>query len=298
MLHHPFASHAQEAASLSRRAVLKAGLVGACTLLTPCAAWAAAKKEHAADPKAAPRTPPGPAPATPEPGYYMANKAKFVADFKGVCGGAEKWMAARVPAPTAKAAADDALRRYELLLPTLPDLGGTANRNQPFITMAGWLAALCQAMREKGMTAKDSGRLLYDLYAADWASVPPAKAQAMGAALFTPAAQESIKLWAETTQKRLLPGDWVVRAVAPDATFDVGYDYLECGAVKYFKAQGVAEVAPYYCLNDFLASRAQGTGLTRQHTIAQGDPLCDFRYKRGRPVTQDWNTETPKFKVG
>ena len=86
---------------------------------------------------------------------------------------------------------------------------------------------------------------------------------------------------------RFLPGD--------GKTFDAGYDYTECGAVKYFKAQGVAEVAPYFCLNDFLASRAQGTGLVRKGTLAQGDPLCDFRYKRDRPVTQDWDTEVPRF---
>jgi hypothetical protein len=300
MFKHVAVADVQETAGLSRRALLQAGLVGACALLTPCAAWAAAKKEGTTDLKAAgktPAAPAAPAPAAPEPNYYMANKAKFLADFKGVCGGAEKWLAARVAGPIAKATSDDALRRFEILLPGLPDLGGMANRNQPFITMAGWLTALTLALREKGLTAKDAGRLLYDLYAADWAAVPPAKAQAMGAALFSPAAQASLKQWAENTQKRLLPGDWVVREVTPDKTFDVGYDYLECGAVKYFKAQGVADVAPYYCLNDFLASRAQGTGLARQHTIAQGDPLCDFRYKRGRAVTQDWNTEVPKFKV-
>ncbi|KHK02190.1 L-2-amino-thiazoline-4-carboxylic acid hydrolase [Desulfovibrio sp. TomC] len=291
MLHHCITAQARESTGVSRRFILQAGVTGLCACFFPWPAVAASKAAKASGLAAAP-----PAPSAPV-GFYMENKAKFLADFKGICAGAEKWMAARVSEPVAKATADDAVRRFESLLPGLPDLGGLANRNQPFITMAGWLTALYQAMREKGLAAKDAGRLLYDLYAADWASIPPQKAHAMGAALFSPAAQASLKEWAETSQQKLLPGDWVGKFIPGDGkAFDLGYDYTECGAVKYFKAQGVAEVAPYYCLNDFLASRAQGTGLARQHTIAQGDALCDFRYKQGRAVTQDWNTETPRFE--
>lgn len=29
---------------------------------------------------------------------------------------------------------------------------------------------------------------------------------------------------------------------------------------------------------------------------AQGDDLCDIRFKKGRPVRQDWSTEVPKFR--
>ncbi|MFP5259912.1 MAG: L-2-amino-thiazoline-4-carboxylic acid hydrolase [Acidobacteriota bacterium] len=291
MLHQTVVTELQEPAGISRRFLLRAGMVGLCACFFP---WPAAAKSKTAAPAAAPA-----AAATPPPpvGFYLENKAKFLADFKGVCAGAEKWMAARVSEPVAKAASSDALRRFEILLPTLPDLGGASNRNQPYITMAGWLTALFQAMREKGMAAKDAGRLLYDLCAADWAAIPPQRAQAMGAALFSPASKAALQQWAEVSQKRLLPADWVGTFIPGDGkNFDLGYDYSECGAVKYFKSQGVPEVAPYYCLNDFLASRAQGTGLARQHTLAQGDTLCDFRYKQGRAVTQDWNTETPRFE--
>lgn len=258
---------------LTRRCILRAGLVGVCSLALPWPSFAAA------------------------PGFYLANRDKFLADFKGVCAGAEKWLAARMAAPAAKAVTTDAMRRYERLLPGLPDIGGRANRNQPYITMAGWLTALYQAMAEKGMHARDAGRLLYDLYAADWAAVPPQQAKSMGAALFTPQYLAALQTWAAASQKRLNPADWVGKALAGDGkAFDVGYDYSECGAVKYFKSQGAAEVAPYFCLNDFLASRAQDTGLTRLHTLAQGDPLCDFRYKKGRPVTQNWDTEVQRIE--
>jgi hypothetical protein len=274
---------------LTRRFILRAGLVGACACFMP---WPALAKKPEA--KGAPKT--AAEPAAPATNFYITNRDKLLGDFQGVCNGAQHWLAARTAEPTAQAIAADALRRYDLLLPKMPDIGGPSNRNQPFLVMAGWLTALYQAMREKGMTAKDAGRLLYDLYAADWAAVPPQKAKAMGATLFSVAYFQSLEDWATESQKRKYPGDWVGKAVPGDGkSFDMGYDYSECGAVKYFKSQGVAEVAPYYCLNDFLASRAQDTGLVRKGTIAQGDKICDFRYKRGRLVTQSWDTEVPKF---
>ncbi|WP_428560192.1 MAG: L-2-amino-thiazoline-4-carboxylic acid hydrolase [Solidesulfovibrio sp. DCME] len=274
---------------ITRRYLLRAGLVGVCACFLP---WPALAKKPEA--KAATKTPA--APAAPATNFYLENRDKLLADFRGVCGGAQHWLAARTAEPTAKAITDDAARRYEGLLPKMPDIGGPTNRNQPFLVMAGWLTALYQSMAEKGLAAKDTGRLFYDLYAADWAAVPPQKAKAMGAALFSVAYQQSLADWAAESQKKKYPGDWVGKAIPGDGkTFDLGYDYTECGAVKFFKAQGAMAVAPYYCLNDFLASRAQGTGLARKFTLAQGDPLCDFRYKRDRPVTQNWDTETPKF---
>ena len=73
--------------------------------------------------------------------------------------------------------------------------------------------------------------------------------------------------------------------------FDYGYDYTECGVVKYFRAQGAPELAPYFCLNDFPKSAVDGSGLSRTKTIGQGVDLCNFRYKKGRPVLQGWSTE-------
>ena len=258
---------------VSRRVVLQAGLVGLCSCLAPWRVLAA------------------------PPTFYTVHKDQFVADFAGVCAGAEKWLAVKGSGQAAQAIAADAKRRFEALLTAMPDIGGQANRNLPFLVMAGWLTALYQAMREKGFVARDAGRLLYDLNATDWSALPRQRAQAMGAVLFSPPYRDELEKWAANSQKRQYPGDWVGRVVPGDGkNFDLGYDYTECGAVKFFKAQGVPEVAPYYCLNDFLAAKAQDTGLVRHGTLAQGDALCDFRYKRGRPVTQNWETELPRVE--
>ena len=152
-------------------------------------------------------------------------------------------------------------------------------------------------MQAAGLPLRDAGRLFYDLCAQEMAKSRAEDAHAKGQVMFSAAGREALKRWADGTQQRRHPGDWVAVAVFGDGqNFDVGYDYTECGAVKFFTAHGVAGVAPYFCLNDFTLSRSQGTGLTRVHTLGQGDALCDFRYKQDGPVTQSWESEVPRFE--
>lgn len=263
-------------AGMSRRRFLKAGCLAGC--LAVCGAAI-----------------PWPASASAQK-YYAANRARLLADFKGVCDGVRQYVAAAYPGVPAPAVAADALAAFDSMLPGMADLGGDANRNQVYLTQAGWLAAIHAAMKSHGRTAADSGRLFYDLNAMDIANTPGPDLKSRGEAFFSRESRDALVAWAQWSGLRTYPGDWVARAYVGDGDgFDLGYDMLECGAVKLFKAQGMMDVAPYFCLNDFPRSRAEGTGLARTGTIAQGAALCDFRYKLGREVAQGWETETGRF---
>ena len=69
---------------------------------------------------------------------------------------------------------------------------------------------------------------------------------------------------------------------------DFGMDFTECAICKFFHAQGADEFTPFLCSLDFPMSKALGTGLVRTMTLAEGAEKCDFRYKRGREVKQEW----------
>lgn len=264
---------------LSRRTVLQFGLaLGACACFFPSRLLAAA-------------------PARPD----AERAARIAAGFAGISQGAQAWLTQAVGPQEAAAVARACPEALAALLPRVPDLG-PANRNEMSLEEAVWLTALTQAMRARKLPEAMAGRLFFDLCAEEMdeqladANTARALAEA-GAAMFTPAGREDLRAWTAQTQKRSHPADWVGTAVFGNSQdFDLGYDYSECGAVKYFRANGVGAVAPYFCLNDFTLSTAQGTGLARVHTLAQGDGLCDFRYKLGRPVVQGWDTETPRFE--
>ena len=258
---------------LSRRRFLVLGLGCACGCLLPAPLLAASK--------------------TPK-NYYAENRDRLLAAFADTCTGARALMADRLGARGAADACAEARVLFARLLSGMPDVGGAANRNQPFIEAAGQLTTLHLVLSRRGFSGRDTGRLYYDLNAQSLAQAPAEQLQARGAALFSAANRAALAAWAEQTQKRRYPGDWVATFVPGNgAAFDLGYDYTECGALKYFRDNGAEDVAPYFCINDFLSSKAMGTGLFRKGTLASGADRCDFRYKQGGPVTQDWDTEAP-----
>ena len=96
--------------------------------------------------------------------------------------------------------------------------------------------------------------------------------------------------WAMRSQQRRYPLDWVQTVFRGDGRdFDIGVNYTECGLMKYFASLGMPELAPYPCRVDFPTARAEGTGLARTSTLAEGGKVCDFRYKQGRETTRGWD---------
>lgn len=229
--------------------------------------------------------------------YYLAHREELLQAFQETNAGAREYLRAKYGENLAGTICRLAAGRFRDLLPQLPDVGGAKNLVIQDLPIAGWYVAYYGPMRAAGKGAAEVGRMIYDLNARDLAAIPKNQARAQGAARFTPAYVQKLREFCAWTQKREYPGNWVAYFVAGDGkNFDYGYDYTECAMVKYLKAQGAQEVAPYVCLNDFLRSRTYGTGLHRTQTIAQGDAICNFRYKQGRAVTQDWSTEVPKFR--
>lgn len=86
--------------------------------------------------------------------------------------------------------------------------------------------------------------------------------------------------WAAESKKRQYENDWVVDVLPGGEAFDLGYDYLECGACKLCRDEGCYELAQYLCRLDFVLADMMGMELARTTTIAEGCARCDFRYRR------------------
>jgi len=231
-------------------------------------------------------------PVSSSSNYYLARKQALTEELRKVLYGMSNFLQPEFGPERTQTIIQQAVLNFDGLLPGFPDVGGESNWDSKFIPIAGWYAALYSPMKASGKTAEDLGKLIYELNKMGLGEIPKQKALAEGDKMFTKESLEKMKKWAEWTQKREYPGNWVAYFVPGDGEeFDYGYNYAECGALKFFQAQGVPELAPYFCLNDFPNSAVYGTGLRRKGTIAQGDGICDFRYKKGRAVIQDWETE-------
>ena len=230
--------------------------------------------------------------------YYLAHSKELIAAFEGTNAGAKEYLAGKFGKKFADRVTKEASERFLSLLPNLPDVGGERNIDIEYIPIAAWYLAFYIPMRDRGKTAKDIGRMIYELNQYELSHMPKDKALAEGTHKFSHQHLEKMKKWAEWTQKKEYPANWVAELLRGDGKeYDFGYNYTECALVKMFKKHNVPEIAPYVCLNDFLRSKTLGTGLHRTKTIAQGDDICNFRYKKGRKVVQEWETEVPKFKM-
>jgi hypothetical protein len=86
---------------------------------------------------------------------------------------------------------------------------------------------------------------------------------------------------ASASQQRQYPNDFVCVYIEGDgASFDYGFDYLECGICKFFHVQKADEFAQYMCRLDYPYADAMGSELIRTSTIAENEMKCDFRYKK------------------
>lgn len=230
--------------------------------------------------------------------YYALHEEALKAAFHQMVEGAQQVWRAEFGAVRSRAMAEQAAETFDKLFDQFPEVGGDRNWDTQFIPVAAWYVALYRPMQSAGKSAEDVGKLVYDLYRRSLEGTPKDETTREGENLFNPDSMAAMAAWAEWTQKREYPANWVAAFIRGDGKeFDYGYDYTECGLVKYFRSQGVSELAPYVCLNDFLKSAAIGSGLSRTRTLAEGDEVCDFRYKKGRPVIQDWDTEIDRIQA-
>ena len=224
--------------------------------------------------------------------YYLAHRQELIRDFADTLSGVDQMLAPEFGLLRTRMITDAAMKNFEARLPNLPDVGGERNWDTEFIPIAAWYVSLYESMRQNGKTAEDVGKLIYDLNEYSLASVPKEKILAEKERLFSQEYIQYQRDWAEWTQKRELSANWVAHFIPGNGkNFDYGVDYVECGLVKYFRSQGTPELAPYICPTDFDRSRTYATGLQRTKTIARGDGLCNFRFKKDRTVVQNWSTE-------
>ena len=224
--------------------------------------------------------------------YYLKHKSNILKDFHATNEGALEYLKEAIGEKKAVNITTSAATHFEKLINDLPDVGGELNPNTKYLIIAAWYTAYYIPARELDYGPEFVGKMIYKLNEYDQASMPKNKAHAIGAEKFTVNYKNRMKKWAKWTQQKEYPANWVAEYVEGNGTdFDYGYNYTECGICKYLHSKKMDELAPFVCLNDFIRSQSENTGLNRSKTLGQGDNCCNFRYKQGRKVTQNWDTE-------
>ncbi len=195
----------------------------------------------------------------------------------------ERALARRLGADEAGAALAEARAAFPALAAGLPDLGDRPHMNSVPMVEAAYFVALCRALLPRVGRAEEAGRIYCRLFQAFLDARPAWLRRLYGRWRYRRAYVERYRRYAERTQLRRHPDDFVCTFVAGDGrSFDWGYDYSRCAILEFFRRQEVAGLAPWFCHVDFLLARAFHRGLDRPTTLSEGDDLCRFRYRKGR----------------
>ena len=214
--------------------------------------------------------------------YYGSQKEKLIRKLVKVISRIRPELVARYGQAGADEVQRQILLEFERLIPEIPYVGGRKNKLTIFIIQSAWALAFYRALQQRGGTVEDAGSLLQQASEAMFKATPQFLRFLYGKIMLSKLRYPSMAATARETQKREYPGNWVKEFIAGDGeSFDIGFDYTECGIVKFMQAQNATELTRYLCQTDYAALEAMGLKLDRTETIASGCARCNFRISKG-----------------
>jgi hypothetical protein len=210
--------------------------------------------------------------------YYLSQKRKLIKQLDKVVARVRPNLAARFGEAEAAEIHREILIEFERLLPEIPYIGGRKNSLTTFLIQSAWALAFYRVLQRRGGRVEDAGELLQQVAKAMFNATPKFLRHLFGRLRINKWRYSRMETAALETQKREYAGNWVQEFVSGDGkSFDFGFDFTECGIVKFMEMQDASELTPYLCQTDYAALEALGLKLERTETIASGCERCNFR---------------------
>jgi hypothetical protein len=218
--------------------------------------------------------------------WYLKNKPRIMREIRFAIPHYRKFFAGAYGNDIAEAVVEETMQRFDVLLPWIPYIGGSENILTENLYLSAAMLAMYQSLQERGKTAEETARLIYQGTASLYSGFPfKWLLRWQGRQLFSRKRIEQRRRAAADSQERRYPGDWVFEIVQGDGqAFAFGVDYTECGIVKYLNREGAPELVPFLCWLDYPMCSAMKVKLVRTETIAQGCERCNFRFSRGPAI--------------
>lgn len=84
------------------------------------------------------------------------------------------------------------------------------------------------------------------------------------------------------------PGSFETKVISDDPNYDVVYLNLVCPLSNFAKTYGYEKYMPYICNLDYVTFKIFNLPFYRTKTCFKGDEYCDFKFKLGAKINDDW----------
>ena len=211
---------------------------------------------------------------------YLHRRNQFMRSFDRLLARLKPWLFSWLGEEQAKRFIEETRQEYEALIPRIPYIGESSLALTFFLPTTRYLAVY-RALQKQGRTVEEAGHLIYRMGTEEALAIPPPGRRIMEVLWFSRWFRKLAKKRAIRSQQRIYPAHFVMNYVEGDGQeFDYGVDYIECANCKFLQAENAFEIAPYVCATDKPISELMGWGLYRRTTIANGSPICKFRFKK------------------
>lgn len=205
------------------------------------------------------------------------NETKFLKDFDNLVKRVKKSIVSKI-GEKAEILLHESRNEYKKIIPQIP----SAENREPFtrfLISTGQYLAVYRVLRRHGFAAKDAGELIYYITDKLIASYPKFLTRFLSPDIFSQKYIEKVRRGAKESQRNPI-GGYVFTFINGTPDFYYGVDYTKCGVHRFLTEMGAPELTPYICATDILSSERLGWGLQRTMTIAEGDKICDFRFRK------------------
>lgn len=213
---------------------------------------------------------------------YISRTPHLMKSFDSAVSRVKPLLIARYGEAEADALMRESRQKYRDLIPQITYIGEHNPLRDIFFFPATRHLGIYKAFQEHGKTVEEVGRLVYEIGEAEIRAIPGLARRAIGILWFSRWFTKRLQKRAASLRELQYPGGYVVAFVPGDGKeFDYEFDYIECAVLNFFRQQDAAELVPYLCAIDKIASELLGWGLRRTMTLADGGTKCDFRFKKG-----------------
>jgi hypothetical protein len=213
---------------------------------------------------------------------YVSLTPRLMKSFDSAISRVKPILITRYGEAEADALMRESRQKYLDLIPQFPYIGDNNPLINAFFFPSTRHLGIYKAFREHGKTVEEAGRLVYEIGEAEIKTIPGLVRRAIGILWFSRWFTRRVQKRAALSREHKYPGGYVVAFAQGDGKeFDYEFDYIECAVLDFFRQQGAAELVPYLCAIDKIASELLGWGLRRTMTLAEGGAKCDFRFKKG-----------------
>ena len=212
---------------------------------------------------------------------YSHRRNQFIRSFDRLLARVKPWLFSWLGEERTEQFMRESRQEYEALIPRIPFIGNNFLVLSFYKPVTRYLAVY-RALQKQGRTVEEAGHLIYRMGTEEALAIPPLGRRIMEVLWFSRWFRRLAKKRAIRSQQRIYPAHFVMNYVEGDGQeFDYGVDYIECANCKFLQAENAFEIAPYVCATDKPISELMGWGLYRTTTIADGSPICKFRFKKG-----------------